>query len=63
MSNRQFQGFSNCSFSDMYREERKLAMESFRAGNVAQGEIHFNNAVTFARCDAAEKAEQRMNHL
>lgn len=58
MNRRHFYGFSGSSFSAMEREERRLALQHFRAGNMAQGEIHFENAIIFARCDGAERAEQ-----
>jgi hypothetical protein len=50
------------SFADMEREERALAMQHFRNGNLTQGEIHLENAITFARCDAAEMAEKALKH-
>ena len=50
------------SFADMEREERALAMQHFRNGNLTQGEIHLENAIVFARCDAAEMAEKALKH-
>ena len=58
MTRRHFTGFCGSSFAAMEREERRIALEHFRAGNMAQGEIHFENAIIFARCDGAERAEQ-----
>ena len=50
------------SYADIEREERRLALECFRAGKMTQGEIHFENAIVFARCDAAEMAEKALKH-
>ena len=58
MSRRRFNGFTGGSYADMEREESRIAIEHFRAGNMAQGEIHLQNALIFARCDGAELAEQ-----
>lgn len=56
-------GISTASFASMEREECRLALRHFRAGNMAQGEIHFENAIIFARCNGAEMAEKHPNHL
>ena len=58
MSCRRFTGSIGSSYADMEREESRIAIEHFRAGNLAQGEIHLQNALIFARCDGAELAEK-----
>lgn len=63
MKKPRFIGFTGASFAAMEREERRLALDHFRAGNMAQGEIHFENAIIFARCDGAERAEKTLTHL
>lgn len=59
MKRPKFTGFSGSSFAAMERDERQIAIEHFRAGNMAQGEEHFMNAIIFARCDGAERAEKK----
>ena len=56
-------GIGTASFAAMEREECRLALRHFRAGNMAQGELHFENAIIFARCNGAEMAEKHPNHL
>ena len=63
MKKPRFQGFTGSSFAAMEREECRLALHHFRAGNMAQGEMHFENAIIFARCNGAEMAEKHPNHL
>ncbi len=63
MKRPRFTFFTGSSFSAMEREERRIALEHFRAGNMAQGEIHFENAIIFARCDGAEQAEKTLSNL
>ena len=61
MKRPRFTGFAGSSFDAMEREERRIALEHFRAGNMAQGEEHFMNAIIFARCSGAEKAEKALD--
>ena len=63
MKKPRFQGFNGCSFAAMEREESRLAIQHFRAGNMAQAEMHFENAIVFARCNGAEMAEKSLAHL
>ena len=51
-------GIGTASFAAMEREECRLAIRNFRAGNMDQGELHFENAIIFARCNGAEMAEK-----
>lgn len=55
---RRTDGIGTSSFEAMEREESRLAIQHFRAGNMAQGELHFENAIIFARCNGAELAEK-----
>jgi len=63
MKRPKFTGFSGSSFAAMEREETRLALHHFRAGNMAQAEMHFENAIIFARCNGAERAEKTLTHL
>lgn len=63
MKRQRFTGFTGSSFAAMEQEECRIALEHFRAGNMAKGEIHFENAIIFARCNGAEMAEKNQDHL
>lgn len=63
MKRPRFTGFTGASFAAMEREESRLAIQHFRAGNMAQGEMHFENAIIFARCNGAEMAEKTLSNL
>jgi len=56
-------GAGTASFAAMEREECRLAIQNFRAGNMKAGEIHFENAIVFARCNGAEMAEKTLSNL
>ena len=62
MTRKRFNGFPDSSYASMEREERQIALECFRTGDMVQGALHLDYALAFARCDGAELAERSLNH-